>query len=412
MNTSRIKIMDIIKNHWDDFKKYKGNKLPKDIRNDIYESVEKAIYCGDTSKGYAQYICLNCGNTHKVGFSCKSKACIKCGIKYSVDWAEKQLHRTLNVKHSHITFTIPLELRVYFYKDRELLKEMHKAVYNCVKYYYTKKCIGNYIPGIITVLHTFGDDLKFNPHIHTIITEGGIDKNEKWFNELEHIPYSYLRKSWQKLILDLLNKSKFKVKSLVNKMYKNYPKGFYVNVEKSIKNIKHTIKYLGRYLSRVPISNSRIINYDGKNITYSYKEKTTRKKFFITVNVLDFIGKLVQHINKKHFKSIRRYGLYSRRLNKLSINIINLFNFVEQRNISDLLSKLNFKNLNFRERLIKLFNIDIKQCKVCNQNMKLFRIWSLKSGLIYDMKFTFKNIIKNQTKQNLIFLRKEQLVLF
>ncbi|MBQ3421305.1 MAG: transposase [Romboutsia sp.] len=193
------------------------------------------------------------------------------------------------------------------------------------------------------MLHTFGDDLKFNPHIHSIVTQGGIDKNNKWFNNLEHIPYSYLRKSWQKFILDLIEKSRFNAKYLINKMYSTYTKGFYVNVEKSIKDIKHTIKYLGRYLSRVPISNSRIIKYDGKNVTYTYKEKTTRKRFFNTINVLDFIGKLVQHINKKHFKSIRRYGLYSRRLNKLSIKIINLFNFVKQRNIKDLLSQSKAK---------------------------------------------------------------------
>lgn len=116
----------------------KVKKLPKDIRNDIYESVEKAIYCGDTSKDYAQYVCLNCGNTHKVGFSCKSKACMKCGVKYSIDWSERQINKTLNIKHSHITFTIPQELRVYFYKERNLLKEMHKAVYNCITYYLTK----------------------------------------------------------------------------------------------------------------------------------------------------------------------------------------------------------------------------------------------------------------------------------
>ena len=129
---------------------------------------------------------------------------MKCGVKYSIDWSERQIDKTLNVKHSHITFTIPQELRVYFYKDRDLLKEMHKAVYDCIKYYYTKKSISNCIPGIITVLHTFGDDLKFNPHIHSIVTQGGIDKNNKWYNNLEHIPYSYLRKSWQKLVLYII----------------------------------------------------------------------------------------------------------------------------------------------------------------------------------------------------------------
>ena len=117
---------------------------------------------------------------------------MKCGVKYSIEWTERQIKRTLNIKHSHITFTMPLELRRFFYKDRDLLKELYRIVFNCIKYYYMKKSITNSIPGVITVLHTFGDDLKFNPHIHAIVTEGGRDKKNKWFNKLEHIPYLYL----------------------------------------------------------------------------------------------------------------------------------------------------------------------------------------------------------------------------
>ena len=59
------------------------------------------------------------------------------------------------------------------------------------------------------VVHTFGSDLKWNPHIHALFTEGGIDKNNKWFKTLSHIPYQYLRKSWQKLVLDII-KTNFK----------------------------------------------------------------------------------------------------------------------------------------------------------------------------------------------------------
>ena len=67
----------------------------------------------------------------------------------------------------------------------------------------------NFTPGLICILHTFGRDLKWNPHIHALFTEGGIDKNNKWFKKLSHIPYKYLRKSCQKLVLDII-KTNFK----------------------------------------------------------------------------------------------------------------------------------------------------------------------------------------------------------
>ena len=80
---------------------------------------------------------------------------------------------------------------------------------NILSYYYNKKVKGDHEVGFIAVLHTFGSDLKWNPHIHALFTEGGIDKNNKWFKTLSHIPYQYLRKSWQKLVLDII-KTNFK----------------------------------------------------------------------------------------------------------------------------------------------------------------------------------------------------------
>ena len=91
----------------------------------------------------------------------------------------------------------------------ELLKELQDAAYGVVSHYYKKKVKGNHEVGLIAVVHTFGSDLKWNPHIHALFTEGGIDKNNKWFKKLSHIPYQYLRKSWQKLVLDII-KTNFK----------------------------------------------------------------------------------------------------------------------------------------------------------------------------------------------------------
>ena len=87
----------------------------------------------------------------------------------------------------------------------------HKCL-NCNEEYihgFSEKVKGNHEVGLIAVVHTFGSDLKWNPHIHALFTEGGIDKNNKWFKKLYHISYKYLRKSWQKLVLDII-KTNFK----------------------------------------------------------------------------------------------------------------------------------------------------------------------------------------------------------
>lgn len=96
-------------------------------------------------------------------------------------WAEKQRENMLRVVHRHSVFTIPGELRNFFYSKRELLKELQDGVYEVIKYWYSKKKGSNFEVGVIAVLHTFGGDLKWNPHVHALVTEGAIDKNLKWW---------------------------------------------------------------------------------------------------------------------------------------------------------------------------------------------------------------------------------------
>ena len=102
------------------------------------------------------------------------------------------------------------------------------------------------------MIHTFGRDLKFNAHIHALVTEGALDNRNEWVSS-EYIPYEFLRKSWQKVVLDLVKKwfpDHQKVMNLVNELYQRYPNGFYVNAEKKMKNAKGAAKVHRKILSQ------------------------------------------------------------------------------------------------------------------------------------------------------------------
>ena len=274
---------------------------------------------------------------------------------------------------------------------------MQDAAYGVVSHYYKKKVKGNHEVGLIAVVHTFGSDLKWNPHIHALFTKGGIDKNNKWFKKLSHIPYQYLRKSWQKLVLDII-KTNFKdreTQKIINRLYKKYNNGFYVNAQRDLTKIKEAAKYIGRYLSRPAIAEYRISEYDGKCVTFWYENKNPREKITVRMDALDFIGKLVNHIHPKGFRVVRRYGLYSRRKNKLSIEIVKLYNFMKQRNIFELIQKQKNKKRSFKERLIETFGVNPFICTSCGNEMMLWEIWYRKYGLIYNVlnKSNYKNII-------------------
>jgi DNA-directed RNA polymerase subunit RPC12/RpoP len=272
---------NILQNHFEEFKEKRWHKVRREMRHQVESTVRKALDCGNIEKNYIKYKCLDCGNEHIHGFTCKSKFCTKCGRKYSLEWSEKQVENMLNVPHRHAVFTIPEELRNYFYRRRDLIKNLQDATYEVLSYFYKERVKGNHEVGSIAVVHTFGSDLKWNPHVHVLFTEGGIDKDSKWFKQVPHIPFKYLRKSWQKQLFEIIrNNFKDKVtKILLNKLYKQNPEGFYVNAERGLNNMKYAARYIGRYLARPAIADYRITEYDGKTVTFWYENKNPKKEY-------------------------------------------------------------------------------------------------------------------------------------
>src|SRR5690606_19308233 len=110
-------------------------------------------------------------------------------------WSTKQQDGIFNIPHRHMVFTIPEELRNLFFYDRNKLNELSRHVAGVFQFYYRRKSWTRDLQGgVITVSHTFGRDLKFNPHIHALVTEGAIDNRNEWCSS-DFIPYEFLRKS-------------------------------------------------------------------------------------------------------------------------------------------------------------------------------------------------------------------------
>lgn len=124
--------------------------------------------CGTGDLGFARYECLGCEGEPSpkfVYFTCKSRLCHRCGKKYTDDWSDKQQEMIFDVTHCHMVFTIPEDLRKIFYYDRKKLNELSKQVAEVFQFHnYRKGNKRGFRSGIITVIHTFGRDLKFNPH--------------------------------------------------------------------------------------------------------------------------------------------------------------------------------------------------------------------------------------------------------
>ena len=282
--------------------------------------------CSDFNRGFSLFECPHCHNFTRVPFTCKSRFCNRCGIIYARNRANKITKKTLNVSHRHVVFTIDSDLRYIFKKDKSLLNCLFKAVENTL-FYALRNCgrkSENLTPGFIMVLHTFGRDLKWNPHIHVLLTEGGMSE-QGVYKHVNFICYKQLRTSFMKALFDELAKhidafeSKSAFYKLKNQSYQNHKNGFYVyappqkSLSKNKKGEQQVINYILRYTGRPVMAQSRIEAYDKNShlIQYWYEPHDRKEIVHVTEHVFVFIGKLIQHILPENFKAIRYAGIYA-----------------------------------------------------------------------------------------------------
>nr|WP_242861186.1 transposase [Acetivibrio ethanolgignens] len=162
------------------------------------------------------------------------------------------------------------------------------------------------------VLHTFGRDLKWNPHIHCLISEGGYSDDGFW-RHVNHFNYTFLRNAFRTA---LLNEMESKIgpsfKKVKAKCCRDHPQGFYVYAKPNVCDPKNVVKYIGRYLGRPVTATSRIDKYDGEMVTFHYNRHEDEQYVEETIPAMEFIQRLIRHIPEKNYKMIRYGGLYAR----------------------------------------------------------------------------------------------------
>jgi hypothetical protein len=176
----------------------------------------------------------------------------------------------------------------------------------------------------------------------------------------------------------------YEMGKLVDEMYIRYPKGFVANISKgeAPRKGKGLAIYLAKYIASPPISVRRILDYDGKRVTYWYKDHKTKKVKKETVEVIVFVGRMVQHILPKGFQRVRYYGIQATKSLKVwREKIKNSVKKLKGR-IKDVYEIV--KKLDYRERYKKGCGKDPFICSYCGGEMVICRIWHSKYGVIYD----------------------------
>lgn len=323
------------------------------------QEIQKMLLCHDPSRGFAIFGCTGCDNVEVVHMSCNSRICPSCGWHLTEQWAKSVMRRMLPVKHRHCIFTLPTELWSMMRNDREMIKIAFGLLIATVEDVFRNRYGSKITPGITAVLHTFGEDMKFNVHFHTLVTCGGVDINRKWV-DFNYFPYNALRKVWQYKVLtaikDYLPKNR-ENSTLIDKLFKDHPDGFYVRAKDVVENNKGKglLKYIARYVRHPAIAQSRIVEFDGETVTFLCdKDEETERK--VSMPVIEFIFALTQHIPPKGFQVIKHLGIYANRIRRKYDAVFSMFGAI----CAGVQKKL------FRIR---------KKCPVCGEPMQRLEIF-------------------------------------
>ena len=342
----------------------------------VLNNVDRMLDCGNLDAGYAIYECKKCEQIKFVPFHCKSRFCPSCGVKYAMMRSNSMKAKFVNCDHRHIVFTIDENLRPFFKKDHKLLNLLFDSVNELISAYFDKiNKKEHFTPGFVCVLHTFGRDLKWNPHIHCVCSEGGAGNSEPW-RKVTHFNFKFFRKAFQKILLEkMLDAIGDSFKTVLSKSYKDHKEGFYVYAKdpKDSKNqkptLEETIKYIGRYLGRPVIAMSRIDKYDGENVTFHYNRHEDDVYVEETIPVMDFIDRLVQHIPDRHFKMMRYFGIYAKH-HKQESKIRKRYEGLKNPQYK----AWNDYFLTWKSLMISCFNVDPIECPCCKKDMTLMTI--------------------------------------
>ncbi len=303
-----IEIAGIFKKHGSSYlSKYSAGMLPSHIN-----AFDDILKCRTPIMGGKLYYCPDCKKYEYSYHSCGNRNCPKCQNDKADLWLEKNNNLLLPVNHFMITFTLPDELRSFARSNQKLF---YNLLFKCSSKSIEKlsadpKYIGGK-PGMIGVLHTWSRTLAYHPHIHYIVTGGGLSKNKSKWNKSRNnflLPVKALSVIYKAKFRDELRKENL---TLFNSIpSKVWCKDWVVNSIAVGKGEK-ALKYLAQYVFRIAISNSRIISYKSGMVTFKYKESQTNQWKIMTLEVEEFIRRFLQHVLPCGFVKVRYYGLFA-----------------------------------------------------------------------------------------------------
>lgn len=296
-------IADIFRVHASDYLSVHGAYiLPSQ-----YRAIWDIIACRSGVLGGHLMACEKCGHTQYAYHSCCNRSCPKCLCKNSEKWVEERKKELLPITYFHAVFTIPQELRLIAMHHQKVVFDIlfRAASKTLRKLGQDPHYIGGEI-GFYAVLHTWTRALLFHPHLHCLIPGGGINSDDKWMSGRDK--YLFPVKPMADIFRAIFMKMAIKALPDIGFPQIVWKPKWVVHVKPSIQGPEKVLKYLGRYIHRVAITNNRILEMNKGNVCFKYRDNQEHCWKTMTLPAFQFMQRFLQHVLPTGFHKVRTYG--------------------------------------------------------------------------------------------------------
>ena len=320
-------------------------------------------------------MCLACGVATPAYNSCRNRHCPKCQALAQARWVAARTARILPTHYFHVVFTLPAELRALAQANPHAMFDM---LFACASETLLElggdaRWLGAQL-GVTAVLHTWTRELGFHPHLHCIVTGGGLTPDgSAWRSTRRNflLPVrvmgalfrgkllSRLRRHQQRGRLDLGSLSPAQLVCVLDRLQRAR---WIVYAKRPFGGAEHVVRYLGRYTHRTGISNQRLVSLERDLVTFRTKDGKS-----LALPATEFLARFVSHVLPAGFVRIRHYGLMA------PSNVTGRLKLARQRLLaarrriaSDLAPDADpLETLAWRELLMRLTGIDLQRCATC-----------------------------------------------
>jgi hypothetical protein len=264
--------------------------------------------CQSGYYGHSLYQCQSCGEQHRVHHSCGNRHCPQCQQHKTQQWLHHHLDEQLPGPHFLLTFTVPETLRPFIRSHQRLgyHARFHASSLALKRLAKDERFIGTDLPGFTGVLHTWGRQLQYHPHIHYIVPGGGLSKDRTtWQPSRAHffVPVKALSPIYRAIFKEDMRHA-----------------GLLGHIDPQVWTIPWNVHsqanhhgpsaftYLAPYVFRVAISTRRLVGLKDHTVTFTYRQPGSARRRTMSLDAIEFSRKFLQHILPDGFMKVRHFG--------------------------------------------------------------------------------------------------------